>query len=310
MTSLTERALDPPTWDEARLEGDRKQSIAAFRDERMREPLEKYLEVFETYRDTFDELLETTVDLTRLSDSAVEILSEKRFLEAIRYLPGPPISLDDLKVLVDAPSIVPSTLRAAPELARRLIETIMIGLDRQRFPWVAENREATELERASAVLASAAIIASRRVETERRNEGKVAQEQRVRETLLGHGFAEVATRRVRALGDGPAPGHFCMESLLGTRKADVLVGLWDRRVMPIECKVSNSATNSIKRLNNDAAAKAEAWRKDFGATQVVPTAVLSGVYKLKNLEDAQRRGLTLFWAHSLHELTGWIDQTR
>ena len=56
MTSRTGRPLDPPTWDEARLEGDRKQSIAAFRDERMREPLEKYLEVFEIYRDAFDEL--------------------------------------------------------------------------------------------------------------------------------------------------------------------------------------------------------------------------------------------------------------
>ena len=44
--------------------------------------------------------------------------------------------------------------------------------------------------------------------------------------------------------------------MLGTRKADVLVGLHDRRLMPIEAKVSNSFTNSIKRLNNDAAVKA------------------------------------------------------
>src|SRR3546814_5622550 len=65
----------------------------------------------------------------------------------------------------------------------------------------------------------------------------------------------------------------------------------DRRVMPIECKVSNSSTNSVKRLNNDAAVKAETWRNDFGQNQVVPTAVLGGVYKLHNLLDAQRRGL-------------------
>jgi hypothetical protein len=310
MSSRTGRLLSPPVWDEPRLEGDRQQAIAAFRDERMREPLEKYLEVFEVYRDVFDELLATSVDLTRLSDNAVAMLSDKKFLEAVRYLSGPPISFDDLKVLADASSVAPKTLRANPDLAQRLVETIMTGLDRQRFPWIAEQREATDHERTTAVIASGAMIAAKRVETERRNEGKTAQEQRVRSVLLEDGFSEVPPRAAQTLAEAPRPGQFCMEAMLGTRKADLLVGLWDHRIMPIECKVSNSATNSIKRLNNDAAVKAETWRRDFGATQVVPTAVLSGVFKLRNLEDAQARGLTLFWAHSLNELTAWIEQTR
>ena len=54
--------------------------------------------------------------------------------------------------------------------------------------------------------------------------------------------------------------------------------------MAIECMISKSAVKSVKRLNNDAAAKAGAWLKDFGTRQVVPAAVLSGVYKLHNLE--------------------------
>lgn len=80
--------------------------------------------------------------------------------------------------------------------------------------------------------------------------------------------------------------------------------------MPLECKVSNSSTNSVKRLNNDAAVKAETWRKDFGTTQVVPAAVLSGVYKTHNLENAQRRGLALFWANDLQSLVDWIHKTK
>ena len=80
--------------------------------------------------------------------------------------------------------------------------------------------------------------------------------------------------------------------------------------MPIECKVSNSYINSVKRLNNDAAVKAVTWKRDFGVRQVVPTAVLSGVYKLHNLQDAQERGLTLFWAHGLKPLTDWISSTK
>jgi hypothetical protein len=80
--------------------------------------------------------------------------------------------------------------------------------------------------------------------------------------------------------------------------------------MPIECKVSNSAVNSVKRLNREAAGKAESWIGDFGKKQVVPVAVLSGVYKLHNLLGAQERGVVLFWTHDLRALTEWIDATR
>jgi hypothetical protein len=76
--------------------------------------------------------------------------------------------------------------------------------------------------------------------------------------------------------------------------------------MPIECKVSNSATNSVKRINNDAAAKALDWLKTFGTNQVVPTAVISGVFKVSNLMQAQEAGLTLFWAHDLKRLGKFI----
>lgn len=300
----------PPVWDDQRLEADRARAIRAFRDERGGEPLDNYLELFEECRDSFDELLETTIDLRQLSDKAFEVLTNAKLLEAFRYLPGPPISLDDLKVLAETPSLAPKTLKAHPELAHRVVATVLMGLDRRRFPWMSEDREASDAERSSAVLASAAMMASRRAETDRRHEGKEGQEQQVRARLLAHGFVEVRRREVRTLNDAPAPREFCMESKFGDRKADLIVGLLDHRSMLIECKVSNSATNSIKRLNNDAAAKAEVWRKDFGLTQVVPTAVLSGVYKLGNLRNAQARGLTIFWAHSLDEMLAWIDTAR
>lgn len=300
----------PPRWDKDHLEADRLTSIEAFRDERIKEPLEKYLEEFENTRDAFEELLETTVDLTQIRDHAIKILSDERLLEALRYLPGPPISLDDLKIVSEAPSVAARKIKADPELAARLVDTVMMGLDRRRFSWVSEDREATEKERDSAVLASAAMLASKKVETTRRHEGKNAQEQKVRTALLSIGFCEVVTRSVSTLSGAPRPGEFCMESLFGSRKADLLVGLWDERVLPIECKVSNSSTNSVKRLNNDAAVKARIWITDFGELNVVPSAVLSGVYALSNLVDAQQRGLTLFWDHNLDALTSWINGTR
>jgi hypothetical protein len=89
-------------------------------------------------------------------------------------------------------------------------------------------------------------------------------------------------------------------------KADIVVRLWDDRILPIECKVSNSALNSMKRLNNDAAVKAVAWRLAFGTHQIVPTAVLGGVYNLASLLNAQEKGLSLIWAHDLSPLAQWI----
>lgn len=194
-------------------------------------------------------------------------------------------------------------------MVRRVVEVVRVGLDRRRFPWIAENREPTEAERSAAVLASAALMATSRLGTARRNVGKEKQEALVEAALSEAGLKKIGTRKVATLNHAPKPGEFCRESLLGTRKADFIVGLYDQRIMAVECKVSNSSTNSVKRLNNDAAAKAEAWLQEFGKVSMVPTAVLSGVYKTHNLMNAQERGLTLFWAHEIAAMTGWIQST-
>jgi hypothetical protein len=123
-------------------------------------------------------------------------------------------------------------------------------------------------------------------------------------------FNQVKARKIPTLKAAPGAGEFCGESKVGTRKADFVIGLHDGRTMALECKVSNSATNSVKRLNNDAAVKAETWKEDFGAVQFVSAAVLSGVYKTLNLVEAQSRGLTLFWAHDLQSLVAWLHRTK
>jgi len=174
---------------------------------------------------------------------------------------------------------------------------------------VTMSRDAAERLKAATV-ASAALLANSKLQAKRRNEGKALQEAAVAEALRAAHFEEVRPVPIKVLEDGPKLGQFCRETLLGTRKADIVVRLWDRRVMAIECKVSNSFVNSIKRLNNDAAAKGEAWLKDFGARQVVPAAMISGVFWLAKLEEAQDRGLTLFWAHNLDALLEWVEGTR
>jgi len=298
--------IDPPIWTKDQLDADRIKARSLFSKARMEEPLEDYLEAFDEYQGHIEELLETTVDLAQLDSQAFDVLTDPRLLEAFRYLAAPPISQDDLKVLADAESLSKSSLKSKPEDVRRLLAIVRQVLDRRRFAWVVEMREPTEAERDAAVMASAALMAANRAQTNRRTIGKQQQEALVTEALKHLGLKEVASRRISNISLAPSPGEFCGESYLGSRKGDIIVRLWDQRVMPIECKVSNSSTNSVKRLNNDAAVKAGSWKTDFGLRQVVPTAVLSGVYKLHNLVDAQERGLTLFWAHDLKALTEWI----
>ena len=302
--------IAPPTWSKAALDKARGRAEEHFRQGRHTEPLELYLDLFDEYQGIVEEVLEETVDLTQVQPHIVALFSDPRKQEVMRYLSGPPVSEDDLKILLQARSLAPKRIADDPVLLDSIVSFIRDWHDRRRFPWLSLSTEPTEHERKAAVLASTALLAMRRLETMRRNEGKELQEKLVESQLTRSMFKQVERRKIRTLNDAPRSGEFCRESYLGDRKADFVIGLWDGRTMPLECKVSNSSTNSVKRLNNDAAMKAETWRKDFGATQVVPAAVLSGVYKLHNLEDAQRRGLALFWANDLQSLVDWIHKTK
>lgn len=299
----------PPRWTTDQFQVARDLAADAFRRDRMSEPLEIYTEAYEKRRDAFDELVEKTIDLTQLREMAGDVLTDAALLEVVRYLAGPPISTDDLKTVAEA-SLAPTPIRKDAAMAQRIIDTVLLGLDGRRFPWIREGRTPTEAEREAAAIATTALIASQRVSTERRNESGTALEHAAGDRLTAGGMKRVAPRIINTLDDAPTVGEFCGESMFGGRKADLVVRLYDRRVLALECKVSNSSTNSIKRLNNDAAVKAVAWLREFGQRQCVPAAILAGVFKLKNLEDAQQAGLTIFWAHDLDALWHFVDTTK
>ena len=299
----------PPQWSPEQFEKQLAVSLAAFREERIREPAEQYREVFDEYAARVRALLAGTDNLADWTQALEVVLSVGVGLETLRYLAGPPISADDLKTLADA-SLAPSRLRNDPEMATRVLDVVLKGLDVKRFPWVAEQRQPGQAELGAAALASASLMAVQRVQTDRRNLAKTQQERQVADYLSGIGLIQVGSREIRTSDDAPERGSFCRECMFGDRKADLVVRLHDGRLMPIECKVSNSATNSVKRLNNDAAVKAEAWIRQFGTLQTVPTAVLSGVFKKHNLVQAQETGLTIFWANDLGPLGDFILSTR
>lgn len=302
---------DPPEWTQKQLESEARRASANFRAERLHEPLTTWRNTLESYRAKFERLFDEhgAHSPQSLTPGHLVGILKAGLGDTLQYMAGPPISEDDLEVLAET-SLAPKVLASDRNAAKRVLDIIEQSIDASRFPWIAEKRKPKPAERAAAILASAVLITAQRVATSRRSQGKSAQEKLVKAHLKKIGFKEVKTRKIRTLADAPGIGEFCGESLIGSRKADIPVRLQDGRLMPIECKVSNSALNSVKRINNDAAVKAKIWRKEFGKNQVVPVAMLTGVFKVSNLLQAQEGGLTLFWSHKLGDMTKFICATK
>jgi len=300
--------IPPPQWTAEQLAEDCEKAIGLFREERLHDPKKRYVAAFDAYEEQINRLLEATDNLRALQSQVGSVLQQD-LTDAFRYLGAPPISVDDLKTLADVNTLAAAKLEHDPESLDRIVGVVVGALDDRRFPWVQEGREPTDAERHAATIASAALLAASRVATLRRNEARKTQEDFVEAALVNVGWTKTASRKITHLGEAPSPGEFCRESEFGSAKADFVVGLRDHRKMAIECKVSNSSTNSVKRLNREAVGKAEGWVSDFGRVQVVPAAVLSGVFKLLNLQQAQARGLTIFWTHNIRVLLDWIGRT-
>src|SRR4051794_16613621 len=104
--------IDPPIWSREELQRDLDLARHTFREERLTEPLEDYLEAFDRFQEHFEKLMERTVDLTELDAAILDVLTSPDLLAAFRYLAGPPVSADDLKILAAASTLTPSRLRA------------------------------------------------------------------------------------------------------------------------------------------------------------------------------------------------------
>lgn len=224
----------PRQWTVEEFRKDASAAKDIFRNERTDEPLERYSEFFDAFTPIFGELIDE-LDAIRDSDGAeplAQLMRNTNKKTAFRYLTAPPISEDDLKVLAYA-KLSAKALRADPDSAKRVRDIVLHILDPHRFPWVQEGRQPSETEREIAIVSSAALVAAKKVETERRGKARSEQELAVKNLLIGLGYSQVPKRSMPLLEDAPALNEFCDESNLGGTRADLVVKLHDRRVMPI-----------------------------------------------------------------------------
>lgn len=300
----------PRKWSDAELAADVLKAIAEFRRKRIGEPLSVWKSTFfkrrRMVRLTFKEL--NLRNPSRIHSRQIADVYAKSLGDVLRYMAAPPISADDLKVLSDS-TLSLKALRTAPWQARSVLRTLLAALDPLRFPWVEGLKRPSASEWKAAIAATTSLMTAQAVATYRRNTGKDEQEQATKDFLRSIGLVEVDARKITTLRDAPEPGSFCGESEVWGEKADIVVSLFDGRLLLIECKVSNSAINSVKRVNHEAAGKAAHWTAKFGA-QAVTAAMLSGVFKARNLSQAQDKGLTLFWSHRFSDLHDFIKPAK
>jgi hypothetical protein len=196
-------------------------------------------------------------------------------------------------------------------------------LDGVRVPWVDEQRDPTPEELDFAIRATAVQMAMRRQETEERTTHSSGQEILIRERLELAGLnwvspTDVLERLAASPNYDPAlgiearnldlaleRGEFTSEFLCAGTKCDVPIRIHDGRFFAIEGKVSNSASNSHKRLIREVVGKVSTWRAAFGQHTLVG-GFIAGVYSLKNLNDAQAKGTLLFFQHEPEALERFV----
>lgn len=292
-----------PTYGSEELARAAHRATDLFVERRVEEGSEIYEDFFHQFRSRLQHFFQRTASLRNLRSSIFE--QDASWLYEARYLAGPPISADDLRTLVGHRL---GGRRLDSEVALRVVEVILEALDPFRFPWVSEGREPTDEECERARAWTAGLMAVERVRTFRRTESSRVQEHSVKVMLQGSDYTQVErpASEIFALDDLER-GTFTDEIRLAGVKVDVPVRLYDGRLLAIECKVSNSAVNSIKRLNREVGNKAEAWRRAYGS-QVIPCAVISGVFDVSCLSNAQEQGIFVVWDHQMEVLANFIGR--
>jgi hypothetical protein len=302
----------PTVWTEDELTQQAQVALEEFVDRRLAEPGGKYLAHVQAHRAAIVRLFKALsgVDPANPDPAMVrQVLLDQKLFDALRYVAGPPVSEDDLGVLVtrNIRGFNKTDLRRSEKLPVDVLSLICRLADPFRFPWISDRREPSPRELRDAIQATMTLHATQSLQTERRGYGKdVERRFELRLTELGFNKLPAPHRgRITAPIHYPAYPNFYGECTVHGRKVDLFIALPRGQMIALEAKDSSSALNSVKRLNNDTAAKAKHFAAEAGKI-IINVALLSGVFKLVSLISAQESGLYIVWAHDLDGFIEWV----
>lgn len=319
----------PRIWSQGELVQAAQVALDGFVDRRLAEPEGIYATHFKDRRKAVVRLFRKLSSVDNLNpsvDRVREVIADAEMFAALRYVAGPPVSEDDLGVLLtrSVTGIAQKALAEDDALPVAVLKLICKMSDPFRFPWIPAGRPPSPREIRDAIAMTSALHASQTLQTERRGYGR-AVEQRLVTRLEAMGYVKVTGGRSKSKvkarqpllppypprgkvtqpSHHPAFPHFYGECTVYGRKVDLFIALKSGVMIALEAKDSSSALNSTKRLLNDTAAKAKHYQVAAGKN-VISVALLSGVFKVADLAQAQDAGLYLVWAHDLDEFVAWI----
>lgn len=230
----------------------------------------------------------------------------------LRFLLAPPLSQDQFKLT--CPGWNKSTEKTGKPLSSKASEEAARSFAR----WADEDRVEPILTgddldtRNEAIVATAHMMAIDRYRTNRRMRLAGQQEDAVADLLVDLDYRQLPARLI------DQPGTLAADEFMratqfetadgSTHEVDVAIGLPKRTVLALECKVSNDATNSVKRVN-DVLKKASAWKARWGLN-VLTGALLQGVFSAKEPRRLLEAEVNVFWSHRIDDLWKWLVAAR
>lgn len=250
-----------------------------------------------------EEALIATEDLVRVP-KALKISG--RYTRALRFLTGPPLSQDQFQLAC------PNWTKASEKAGRPLKDASAAGFEATFRAWAdAERTQGLDnpTQRAKAIASTGILIAQQEFATRKRMRLAGVQEEMASTVLTDLGFCKVSIGFVDqpgALGNLEFARAVQFATADGSsHEVDLAIGLPGRRILALECKVSNDKTNSVKRVN-DVLKKAAAWRSQWGKF-VITGALLEGVFSEKEPRRLLDSEVVVFWSHRPELFRAWIE---
>ncbi|MEQ1930291.1 MAG: XamI family restriction endonuclease [Parvularculaceae bacterium] len=246
-----------------------------------------------------------------LSDIEGAICASAAHISVLRRLMAPPMSQDQFSLLCAQYSKGRENAggSVAPEKAKAISKIILDWRDRELTKWLDERRGPTDSEVEMATESLALLMAAQSAVTNQRTLAAATQERAAIELLASKGWTKKSAPLITQSAQ-LSVREFMHKTRFATKTAsqevDIACGLGGSGViLAMECKVTNDATNSVKRIN-DILKKAKAWQDHWG-NFVRTGALLQGVIAYKDVHRLLDDDVVVFWSHSLADFSDWLD---
>jgi hypothetical protein len=253
----------------------------------------------------------TLAATANLRNIAAAVRASAGHLAVLRRLLSPPLSQDQLRLRCPAYSKAAEN-NGSPVMedrARIIANFIFEWRDPQLTPWIDAGAEPSADELRATTEALALLIAAQTSLTSKRTLLAAKQEAAVLELLAARGWrqksAPLITQRAQlSVREFMHKTRFATAS--NPQEVDIACGMGREIILAMECKVTNDATNSIKRIN-DILKKARAWQIHWG-NSVRTAALLQGVIAYKDVRRLLEENVLVFWSHRLEDFAVWLDE--